>query len=318
MSERLDIADLQGFLGKRPGDPAAPQGKVLPQQPYQVDKLRSTNADVTFTGKRFTNPALPLTDMKAHLVLKDGLLTLNPLQFGMAGGDLSGFATLDARKPVIDASVDLRGVNLQLNRLLPSVKSMLDSTGSVAARVRLAGQGNSIADLLGTADGSIASVMEGGSMSSVVLRLANLDLANTLMAMAKGNPSVPIRCLVANFKATDGVLVPEPLLLDTTHTLVHGEGQIALGRERLDLQLKAEPKDGSVFALRGPIDIQGPFAKPSVRPELGQAIARVGAAVALGTLAGPAAILPFLEPGKPAQVDCASYAAKARSFISER
>jgi uncharacterized protein involved in outer membrane biogenesis len=318
LSDRLDIADLQGFLGKRPGTPAAPEGKVLPQQPYQLDKLRSTDVDVTFTGRRFTNATLPLTDMKTHLVVEDGLLTLNPLQFGMAGGNLNGFATLDARKPVIDASVDLRGVGLQLNKLLPSVKSMLDSTGAVDARVRLAGQGNSFAALLGSADGSIASVMEGGSMSSVVLRLANLDLANTLLAMAKGNPAVPIRCLVANFKATDGVLVPEPLLLDTSHTLVHGEGRIALGREQLDLRLVADPKDGSVFALRGPIDIQGPFVRPQVKPELGQAIARVGAAVALGALAGPAALLPFLEPGTPAQVDCASYAAKARSFITQR
>jgi uncharacterized protein involved in outer membrane biogenesis len=318
VSQRLDIVDLQGFLGKRPGTPAAPTGKVLPQQPYDLAKLRGTEADVTFTGKRFANPTLPLTDMKTHLVLHEGLLTLNPLDFGMAGGNLQGFVTLDARKPVIDGSADLRGVGLQLNKLLPSVKAMLGSTGKVDARIRLAGQGNSFAALLGSADGSVASVMEGGSMSDVVLRLANLDIANTLVAMAKGNEKVPIRCVVANFKAQDGVLVPDPLLLDTEHTLVRGDGRVDLGRETLALKLVATPKDGSVFALRGPVDIQGPFAKPAVKPELGQAIARVGAAVALGAVAGPAAILPFLEPGTPAKVDCASYAAKARSFITER
>jgi uncharacterized protein involved in outer membrane biogenesis len=318
VSSRLDIVDLQGFLGKRPGVPAAPTGKVLPQQPYQLDKLRGTEADVTFVGKRFANPTVPLTDMKTRLVLHEGLLTLDPLDFGMAGGELQGFVTLDARKPLIDASADLRGTGLNLNKLLPSVKAMLESTGKVDARVRLSGHGNSFAAMLGSANGNVTSVMEGGSMSDVVLRLANLDLANTLVAMAKGNEAVPIRCVVANFKAQDGVLVPDPLLLDTEHTLVRGEGRIDLGHETLALQLVATPKDGSVFALRGPIDIQGPFAKPTVKPQLGQAIARVGAAIALGAFAGPAAILPFLERGTPAKVDCASYAAKARSFISAR
>ena len=316
-SDRLDIADLQGFMGKQPGEPAAPDGKVLPQQPYELDKLRGNDVDVTFTGRRFANPRLPLTAMHTHLVLRDGLLTLDPLQFGMAGGTLDGWATLDARKPVIEAETDLRGVGLNLNKLVPSVKALVDSTGKVDARVRLKGPGDSFAALLGSADGTVASVMEGGAVSDVVLRLANLDVANAVVAAAKGNQPIPVRCVVANFRAENGTLVPEPLLLDTQHTLITGEGSIDLSKEQLNLRLVARPKDGSVLALRGPIDVQGSFAKPAVRPELGQAVARIGAAVALGAVAGPAAILPFLDPGKPAQVDCASYVQKARSFISQ-
>lgn len=318
VSSRLDFVDLQGFLGKKPGEPAAPEGKVLPQQDYQLDKLRATDVDVTFTGRRFANPRLPLTDMQTHLLLRNGLLTLNPLQFGMAGGRLDGWAVLDARKPVIEAETDLRGTGLNLNKLLPSVKAMVESTGKVDARVRLKGQGNSFAALMGSADGTVASVMEGGAVSDVVLRLANLDIANSLIAAAKGNQPIPVRCVVANFRAENGTFVPEPLLLDTQHTLVSGEGRVDLDHETLGLRLIARPKDGSILALRGPIDIQGPLAKPAVRPELGQAIARVGAAVALGAIAGPAAILPLIDPGKRQEVDCASYAQKARSFISQR
>jgi uncharacterized protein involved in outer membrane biogenesis len=136
--------------------------------------------------------------------------------------------------------------------------------------------------------------------------------------MAKGNQKVPIRCLVADFQARDGVLTADPLLLDTEHTLVTGEGRVMLKDERLDLRLVAQPKDGSIFALRGPIDIQGDLSKPEVKPELGNAIARTAAAVGLGIVAGPAAIIPLVQFGTPAKVDCGAYVDKATSFIARQ
>jgi uncharacterized protein involved in outer membrane biogenesis len=146
----------------------------------------------------------------------------------------------------------------------------------------------------------------------------NLDIANSLVAMAKGNQKVPIRCLVADFQARDGVLTPDPLLLDTEHTLVTGEGRVMLKDERLDLRLVAQPKDGSILALRGPIDIQGTMANPAVKPELGNAIARTAAAVGLGIIAGPAAIIPLVQMGTPVKVDCAAHIQQATSFIARQ
>ena len=316
-SERLDITDLSGFIGGGPSAPKVP-GKVLPQGEFHLDKLRSADADVTFTGRRFRNERLPLNRMSTHLVLRNGLVTLDPLEFGAAGGRLDGRAVLDARKPTITSQVDMRARDLNLSSLAPGVKALVQSTGKVDARVNLAMEGNSAAKLLGSADGNIVAVMQGGAMSDLVLRLANLDIANSLVAMAKGNQAIPIRCLVADFRAKEGVLVPDPLVLDTEHTLITGNGGVSLAAERFDLRLVAQPKDGSLIALRGPIRVQGPFAQPTVRPELGNAIARTGAAIGLGILAGPAAILPLIEMGKPDNVDCAAHAQQATTFIGQR
>lgn len=197
------------------------------------------------------------------------------------------------------------------------MQALAESTGTLDARVRLTGQGNSVAALLGSANGNVASVMEGGAISDVVLRLMNLDIANSLVAMAKGNPKIPIRCVVADLEARNGVLTPDPLLLDTEHTLVTGEGKVMLKDERLDLRLVAQPKDGSILALRGPIDIQGTMSNPTIKPELGEAIARTAAAVGLGIVAGPAAIIPLVQMGTPVNVDCAAHVKKATSFITQ-
>jgi hypothetical protein len=316
-STRLDITDLSGFIGAGPHEPKVP-GKVLPQNQFRLDKLRDADADVTFTGERFINPTLPLNRMHTHLVLRNGLLTLNPFEFGAAGGRLFGMVAVDARKPTISADADLRASDINLARLAPTVQALADSTGKLDARMHLTGQGNSLAAMLGSANGNVASVMEGGAVSDLVLRLMNLDIANSLVALAKGNQKIPIRCVVADFQARDGVLTPDPLVLDTEHTLVTGEGRIMLKDEQLDLRLVAEPKDGSVLALRGPINVQGTMAKPTVTPELGQAIARTAAAVGLGIVAGPAAIIPLIQIGKPENVDCATYVQKATSFISQQ
>ena len=76
----------------------------------------------------------------------------------------------------------------------------------------------------------------------------------------------------------------------------------------------------SLLALRGPIVIGGTFKVPVVSPSLGQVAARVGAAVGLGALAPPLAILPFVDLGDAKDVDCRTLNedARARTGTTER
>lgn len=113
------------------------------------------------------------------------------------------------------------------------------------------------------------------------------------------------RCVVADFKADKGVLRSQTLVMDTDDSTITGEGEIDLRRERLDLQLRADPKDPSPLALRDPIHLRGPFAKPEVAVDKGEVAARVGAAVTLGVLLSPlAAFLPVMEWGLAEDVHC--------------
>ena len=55
-------------------------------------------------GKRIVHSAqLPFNDLAAHVILDDGLLRLEPLRFGVAGGNLASNIRLDGR------SVPLQG-----------------------------------------------------------------------------------------------------------------------------------------------------------------------------------------------------------------
>ncbi len=317
-SNRLDLRDLGGFIGAGPQDTppqkAAPN-RVLPQAEYQVRKLNAADADVRFEGRSIQNRALPLYRMAARLVLDHGQVTLDPLNFKAAGGDIDARITMDARRAPIRTVADIQARGLALNRLAPGVKAVMQSSGTMDGRALLTMTGNSVSAMLGSADGNLVLAMNGGSMSDLVLRLANLDVAHTLGILARGDKPIPLRCFVADFAADHGMLRPRNLVIDSEHTVIRGEGEINLANEALGLRLVAEPKDGTLFALRGPIRIDGTMSKPGVHPELGNVLVRAGAAVALAAVAPPLAILPFLEGGKKQTVNCDPLMLDASRFI---
>src|SRR5437016_8464529 len=107
-SDSLDMRDLGGFVGAK-DNTGAPPGQVLPRHEYQLQKLNAADADIHFTGRRFRNETLPLNRMDTHLVLRNGVLKLDPLTFRAAGGDIDGTITLDARQPVLAGTADLAG-----------------------------------------------------------------------------------------------------------------------------------------------------------------------------------------------------------------
>jgi hypothetical protein len=94
------------------------------------------------------------------------------------------------------------------------------------------------------------------------------------------------------------------MVIDSSEELIRGSGSIDFAHEKYDLALSADSKKPSLVALRGPINITGTFKSPVVKPALGQAIARVGAAVGLGILAPPLALLPLIDLGNAPNADC--------------
>lgn len=318
-SKRLDLADLAGFIGAEktaPGKIATPQtARVLPDTPFSLEKLKSADADVRFEGKRVITEKLPIDDMSAHLLLKNGVLTLAPLNFGVADGKLVSHITLDGSKPVIVSRADVRVQSLQLGKLLPQLKISKASVGELDGRVTLAAHGNSVGAMLGSANGNTSLVVGAGEVSDLILRLANLDIANTLLVLVRGDRNIPIRCMVADLAWTNGVVQPRQFIFDTQHTMLIGEGKANFKDETLDMRLVAEPKGMSLVALRGPINVTGTFAKPSVMPDLARLGARGVAGAALAAVAGPLAVVPFIQLGGAQDKQCGPLVQAARQQI---
>jgi len=318
LSRELDMKDLGGFIGAnqggKPGGKPPPSDKVLPSEPFSLEKLRAADADVRFKGAKIITEKLPLEKMETHLVVKSGTLTLDPLNFGVAGGNLVSRIEMDGRKPRIVARADITAKGLHLDQLFPPSKLTAANAGTLGGRAKLDGSGNSIAQLLGTANGDAALIMDGGSVSELMLRLSNLDIANSIAVLLGGDKQVPIRCMVSNFKAVQGDFKVQALVLDTPKVNITGSGNVNFRDESLNLRLVAESKGFSLASLRGPIDVTGSFKNPSVHPEMRSVIARGGIAAMLGVVTGGiGALIPLLEFGEGKDSNCTALIGKAKA-----
>ncbi|TYT25688.1 AsmA family protein [Luteimonas viscosa] len=323
VSKRLDLDDLAGFLGGTPdadGEALDPElaaqaaarearGKVLPSTPYDLGKLRAMDADVRLRAQRIDAPDLPIDDMDAHLLLEGGLARLQPLNFGVAGGDIRADIRMDARTDTITTRLKADVRRLELARLFPDVELTRDAAGRLAGSFNLVGTGNSVAAMLASADGDVAVGMGRGQISNLLIELAGIDIYEALEFLIGKDRKVAVRCAFADFGVERGVMRSRALAFDTSDTIIVGEGQVDLGDETLDIELRPRPKDRSILALRSPLHLGGTFADPSFRPDFARLGLRGAIALALGSIAPPAALLATLELGPGEDSDCGgSYA----------
>lgn len=319
VSRRLDFDDLAGFVGAPPqtggkesanaeqeaeAAQARADGRVLPDTPYNLTKLRAMDANVRWKAQRINAPSLPIDDMDAHLILDAGLLRLEPLNFGVADGDIRSTIRMDARENIIRTRANIAVRKLNLGKLFPNVELTKDAIGRIGGDIAITGTGNSIAQILGSSDGDIALGMGQGRISNLLMELAGLDIAEALKFLVTKDKTIPIRCAFGDFAVKDGVMQTRTLAFDSTDTLVVGKGSISLKEETLDLELRPRPKDRSILALRSPLVVGGTFSDPSFRPDFKRLGLRGATALVLGSITPPAALLATLELGPGEDASC--------------
>lgn len=331
VSKLLDLADLGPMIGARPGSvqaakQAAPppsqtaaatptRGRVLPDLPFKTDRWNSVDAEVTLRAKTLRRAKeLPLEDLVSHLSLRDSVLTLDPFNFGVAGGQLNAVISLDGRKDPIQAHAQVRARKILLAKLFPTVELSKTSIGQVNGEFDLAGKGNSVGRMLASANGKVGLVVAGGEISKLMMEKAGLHLWEILQLNLTGDKLIKLRCAVADFDVRQGIMHADALIFDTEVTTIIGTGSIDLGQEKLDLTLNQKTKNTSPLALRSPIYVRGSFAKPDVQVDKARVAARAFGAMALGIVNPFLALIPLIDAGPGQDSDCGQLVREARAL----
>lgn len=328
VSTLLDFDDLGPVAGAPPktgaGETAAPKqkaqaasidttGKVLPQKRYEVEDFPLMDADVNFEGKKIVDAAhVPIEDLSVHWTMKDGVLRFEPMKFRLAHGLVTANLSLDSNKKPVAGKANIELAGLRLRELFPPTEKMKQPLGDIFARVDIAGRGTSAAELMGSADGRLAMLINGGYISNLLMEAAGLDVAEALRILATKDVDVKLRCAVVDLDLKQGNAKPQAFVIDTTDTVITADGTVDFKNELVDLKTKPVPKDPSIFVLRTPVNIVGPFKKPKVRPEIGPIALRAGAAIALGALNPLLSFLPFIETGPGKDTDCGKLMAEVK------
>jgi AsmA family protein len=246
--------------------------------------------------------------------LQRGLLTVDPLRFELPRGQLAGRVRLNGRQATPVTDVDLRLTNARLEQFIPVGGGTQPAVeGALMARVRLTGAGNSVHRAAANANGELTVVAPSGEIREAFAQLLGVNVIKGLgLLLSKDEDQTPIRCAVAHFKATDGVLRADTIVVDTKPVLVTGEGTINLDSETLALKLKGHPKKAQLIRLKAPVTLDGPIRQPKLGIKTGGAVAQGGLGLALGSLLSPlAALLPFVDPGLAKDANCQALIAGA-------
>ncbi|RYF76956.1 MAG: AsmA family protein [Comamonadaceae bacterium] len=281
--------------------------KVLPTATLDFERLGAMNADLTYTATRINNVReLPLDRGSVHVKLQDRVLTLDPLDLGIASGKLAGAIRIDARQNPADirASLDIR--NFQLNRLIPKVETLKTSFGKLDGRINLSGRGNSVASWLGNSSGDIAAVTGRGQFSNLLLEFMGLDGGEAVKFLLQGDTNITLRCAALAFDVDKGVMNGRSLVFDTTDTVFRATGQANLQDESMSFVIRQEPKDMSILSLRTPLTIGGTFSSPSAGVKVAPLATRGLAALALGAINPVLSLLATIETGPGEDADCRS------------
>lgn len=335
---RLLLADLGPSIGGG-GQPAASaksgpaKRRVLPDKKFDLPSLSAMNAhvDVNIAQLDLNTSALaPLSKLQAIVDLKSGVLAITELQAQAPGGKVSGSMLLDGRGDSAKWTADLEFTGVDVARWLKVGKTPTEKqtavkgkvipakaplnylTGELYAKLKVIGTGRSTAEILGSLDGNIDTLIKNGTISHLLVEAFGLDLAQGLGLLIVGDDALPMRCARVQMTAKNGLATVDRGVIDNKDTTMLITGNLSLREEALSLTAVAKPKDVSLFTLRSPIHITGSLSSPNVRLQGDKLAVKAIASIVLGAIAGPAALLPFIDLGSEQTADPCTRTAKAQ------
>ncbi|WP_178133654.1 AsmA family protein [Vineibacter terrae] len=280
VSQKLVLADLAPLIGLPPANrgSASPRqrqtqqrldaaGNLFPDVPMKLERLRAMDADVTFDARRVIAPDyLPVQALAFRTLLNNGVATVKPLTLTLEDGSaIAGDVVIDAQADTPRIKTALAGSNIELGMFFRNSKYADTTRGRVQGRISLAGAGKSVAEVMGAADGQAVAAMASGSVSSLMVSLAGLQLFDALVLSVAGDNRIPVLCALGRLNVARGVATFDRTLLDTPKSVLRVSGAIALQRQAMKVEINADPKSFDLLNVRGPVLVEGKIRQPAMR-----------------------------------------------------
>ena len=327
VSRSLDISDLGPTLGGPPrGSRVAPpstqptknqQAKaatvlLLPDAPLDLERVRGMDADVRYRAASVNAQKIPFKEVNWRIMLNHGVMTIDPLSFVLPEGKVAARLRIDARQDLPDVRLDGRLSDVHLSQF-HARNSDPPLDGVLVGRVMVRGKGRSVHAVAATANGTVTTVVPHGEIRAAFAELTGINVARGLgLLLTKDQQKADVRCAVANFNSSDGIMTAQNIVMDTQNVMITGKGTINLRTETLDLSVNGQPKKVRFANIKSPVVVRGPLRKPAVALDSAHVVKQGAIAAALAALTPLAAIVAFVDPGLAKDADCGALLAEAQ------
>ena len=253
--------DLDALLDPAPTEPVPGSGALIPGRALPWAMLRGPRITLDATVGTLTYAHHPWTGVSIALQLQDGSLQVSHMQLAEPAGAVVGSLTATDRGAV---SLTLLAPGIPLAEFAAIMGLPGASQGALHLDSQLRAEGQTLAALAASLDGTVSATMGGGGLSNAALvKLAGVAL-QALNITIPPQGQTDIRCLGLVGAFDKGVGRFRTIAIDTTYLALAGAGQIDLRAETLALRLHPLARlAGSSVSV--PVVVDGPFRAPSAR-----------------------------------------------------
>ena len=257
--------------------------------------VKANRVALTLQGRKFLQGFLVHADglrFKGYLIGDyDIPVVVEPTGFEIPvlEGELDGAAFAGAVR-YTDNKLHIDGVlkNLPLRKLAE------EAEGKVDAKIQFDAMGKDSVQLVNTLGGRFILNAGEGKLTSKSLNFWSRGLLSSLLPIKRNETK--LNCAILDFDIGNNTAVTRALVVDTEENTVLGKGHIDLDTWQVDMVLKPNPKDLSLFSVATPVHVTGPITSAIVTPEAGGVAKKIGGML-LGVINPALAILPMLEEG---------------------
>jgi hypothetical protein len=283
-SENLDLVQL---LKK-----SSETESVFSTTPLNFDWLSSTNAEINLNANAFTSGKLALDDLAAVTSINQGRL-----QTQLSGESFKGPVAmkleLEKQYRGANARFHASGRNVDISAIPDLGKSAADNAGEFSVNIDVTGEGESISEIAGSADGVFLLELNGAQVKRKGLKFLSRDMVvgilNTINPLSKDSEFIDIECSAIHFIVEDGIAWTEQgIAIQTNEFALLGGGNVDLSDETVKLVVSSKARKGlgiNTNSLIKLIRVGGTLSKPEIETDSGgilQSGVAIGAAIVSG------------------------------------
>ena len=242
--------------------------RVIPDVLLNTSLLKSLSTAIQIDDLKVMHGAKHITTIKAKLSIVNGVLSLLPFEGRSPTGSSSQASlVLDTSVEPPQAALFIKTEDLDYGLILNNMDITKDVVGTLNLKLDLKGQGLSLRELLGNANGDLEIVTDKGRIPKRLLELWGGGLVRVLIPTTWFEKDVTdLNCAVCRFEINDGIMQSNLLLADTERITVAGKTVLDLKTEQVSGLFNPRNKEAVLFRLGTPMKVTGTLAEIKAEP----------------------------------------------------
>ncbi|MFT5114674.1 MAG: hypothetical protein ACI8P9_004014 [Parasphingorhabdus sp.] len=284
-SPRINIVDL-GFTSKQ-------EDQYFSQDSLNLRMFNHFDLDLKVRADTVLSPALIYQNLVLEARSQQGQLQIEAVQSLQGGGNSLVVIDVDSRPELPRVSVVTKVHNINPGELRALVGESDQYSGDVDIELQVSGEGDSVKDILSSADGYFLLRVNKATLADRKLHLLSADFILGVMRLLNpfndNDKQIQVDCGLAAFHIHNGIAkAANTIVLSGEKLFLQGGGKINFANEKVMLDLKPKSNQGigiGTSTLINSISVVGTLSDPNIKTSTKNLLksgASIGAAVASG------------------------------------